>query len=220
LVTPDIGSWGQLLEWMHEQHNPKYPELDTRNDHHRHTSHLFAVYPGTQISASQTPALAAAAKVLLDARGIDESSDVREWSFAWRTSLYARLRDPENAYNMLRHFFTARNSTPNLFGLHPPVQLDGDFGVTAAIAELLLQSQAGEIELLPALPAEWPAGSVSGLRARGGYTVDLSWRDGRLVSATIKNISGTGECQVRYGNQVVKLKVAPGAKKVLNGQLQ
>lgn len=216
LVTPGIGSWGQLMEWMHEQHNPQYPELDTTNDHHRHTSHLFAVYPGTQISVTKTPALAAAAKVTLNARGIDPSSDVREWSFAWRIALYARLHDPENAYNMLRHFFTARNSSPNLFGLHPPVQLDGDFGVTAGIAEMLLQSQAGEIELLPALPAEWPAGSISGLRARGGYEVGIQWKNGKLVSATVKNVFGDGDCKVRYGEKVVELNVKRGEAKKLN----
>jgi alpha-L-fucosidase 2 len=220
LVTPGIGSWGQLLEWMHEQHNPQYPELDTRNDHHRHTSHLFAVYPGTQISVAKTPALAAAAKVLLDARGIDPGSDVREWSFAWRTALYARLRDPENAYDMLRHFFAARNSSPNLFGLHPPVQLDGDFGLTAGIAEMLLQSQAGEIELLPALPKEWPAGNISGLRARGGYEINFAWQDGKLVSATVKNVSGDRQCKVRYGDRVVGLKLKPGEAIKLNRELQ
>jgi len=220
LATPGVGSWGQLLEWMHEQHNPQSPELDTRNDHHRHTSHLFAVYPGTQITVAQTPALAAAAKVTLDARGIDSGSDVREWSFAWRASLYARLRDPENAYDMVRHFFAARNSSPNLFGLHPPVQLDGDFGITAAIAEMLLQSQTGQIELLPALPGEWPNGEISGLRARGGYEVNLAWRAGRLVSATVKNVSGDGHCQVRYGDKVVALQVKRGHAKSLNADLE
>lgn len=220
LVTPGIGSWGQLLEWMHEQHNPKYPELDTPNDHHRHTSPLFAVYPGTQISVAKTPALAAAAKVLLDARGIDPGSDVREWSFAWRTALYARLRDAENAHNMLQHFFSARNSSPNLFGLHPPVQLDGDFGITAGIAEMLLQSQAGEIELLPALPKEWPAGGISGLRARGGYEIGLKWKDGKLVSATVRNVSGDGQCRVRYGDKLVALSLKKGENKALSGELQ
>jgi len=220
LVTPGVGSWGQLMEWMHEQHNPKYPELDTTNDHHRHTSHLFAVYPGTQISATKTPELAAAAKVTLNARGIAADSDVREWSFAWRTALYARLRDPENAYDMFRHFFAARNSSPNLFGLHPPVQLDGNFGITAGIAEMLLQSQAGEIELLPALPHEWPTGRITGLRARGGYEIDIKWNDGKLASATIKNIEGSGPCQIRYGDKVVELEVKPGRSKELNSELQ
>jgi alpha-L-fucosidase 2 len=220
LATPGIGSWGQLMEWMHEQHDPKSPELDTPNDHHRHTSHLFAVYPGTQISVTQTPALAAAAKVTLDARGIDPGSDVREWSFAWRIALYGRLHDPENAYNMLRHFFAERNSSPNLFGLHPPVQLDGDFGFTAGIAELLLQSQAGEIDLLPALPKEWPAGKVTGLRARGGYQISMAWNDGKLLDATIQNVSGAGACKIRYGDKLVKLIVAEGRSKDLNSELQ
>ena len=220
LATPGIGSWGQLLEWRHELHDPKSPELDTPNDHHRHTSHLFAVYPGTQISVTKTPALAAAAKVTLDARGIDPGSDVREWSFAWRIALYARLHDPENAYNMLRHFFAERNSSPNLFGLHPPVQLDGDFGVTAGMAELLLQSQAGEIELLPALPKEWPAGKITGLRARGGYEISIAWQDGSLRTATIKNVSGDAPCRVRYGDKVVELTVARGQGKELNAELR
>jgi len=220
LVVPGVGSWGQLLEWMHEQHDPKYPELDTPKDHHRHTSHLFAVYPGTQISVIKTPELAAAAKVTLDARGIDSGSDVREWSFAWRTSLYARLRDAKSAHNMLQHFFAARNSSPNLFGLHPPVQLDGNFGITAGIAEMLLQSQAGEIELLPALPAEWPNGSISGLRARGGYEIGIIWSNGKLSGATVKNISGDGHCKVRYGDKVVDLTVKSGTTATVNAELK
>ena len=220
LVTPGVGSWGQLLEWMHEQHNSQYPELDTPNDHHRHSSHLFAVFPGAQISVTKTPALAAAAKVSLDARGIDPGSDVREWSFAWRTALYARLRDPDSAYNMFRHFFAARNSTPNLFGLHPPVQLDGNFGITAGIVEMLLQSQAGEIELLPALPKEWLTGSISGLRARGGYEIGITWKDGKLASATVKNICADGHCKVRYGDKVVDLDVKRDGTKKLNAELE
>ena len=215
LATPGVGSWGQLLEWAQELHDPKHPELDTPNDHHRHTSHLYAVYPGAQISVTRTPELAAAAKVTLNARGIDPGSDVREWSFAWRTALYARLRDPENAYDMFRHFFAARNSSPNLFGLHPPVQLDGNFGITAGVAEMLLQSQAGEIELLPALPKEWPNGSVSGLHARGGYEVSVTWKDGKLASARLKNISGDGHCKVRYGDKVMDVEVKRGATKEL-----
>ena len=127
LVTPGIGSWGQLLEWMTEKNGtnavPGSPELDTPNDHHRHTSHLFAVYPGRQISVQKTPALAKAAKVSIDARGIFSDSDVREWSFAWRTALYARLGDAEDAHHMLEQLFSDRNTCPNLFGLHPPMQI-------------------------------------------------------------------------------------------------
>jgi alpha-L-fucosidase 2 len=224
LVTPKVGSWGQLMEWMVEKKGAnaigKYPELDTPNDHHRHTSHLFAVYPGTQISASKTPELAKAAKVTLDARGIDPGSDVREWSFAWRTLLYARLRDAENAHKMLQQLLSARNTCPNLFGLHPPMQIDGNFGATAGIAEMLMQSQAGEIELLPALPAEWPTGKISGLRARGGYEVGIKWHDGKLVSVTVRNVSGDGPCNVRYGEKVVELNLNKGEAKNLDGKLQ
>lgn len=224
LVTPQVGSWGQLMEWMIEKKGtnaiPKSPELDTPNDHHRHTSHLFAVYPGTQISVTKTPELARAAKVTLDARGIAPDSDVREWSFAWRTALYARLGDAESAHKMLQQLFSSRNTCINLFGLHPPMQIDGNFGVTAGIAEMLMQSQAGEIELLPALPSEWPTGKISGLRARGGYEVSIEWKDGKLVSATVKNISGDGRCQVRYGGKVVKLALKQSASRNLDGLLQ
>jgi alpha-L-fucosidase 2 len=224
LATPGVGSWGQLLEWHTEKTGAnaiaKNPELDTPNDHHRHTSHLFAVYPGTQISVTKTPELAKAAKVSLDARGIANDSDVREWSFAWRTALYARLGDGENAHNMLQQLFSARNTCINLFGLHPPMQIDGNFVITAGIAEMLLQSQAGEIQLLPALPAAWPTGKVSGLRARGGYELGLKWQDGKLASATIKNVSGDGGVKVRYGSKLIELNLKKGEAKNLDDQLQ
>ena len=212
LVTPKIGKWGQLQEWMTDR--------DDANDHHRHTSHLFAVYPGTQISATKTPELAKAAKTSLDARGIDAGSDVREWSFAWRASLYARLRDAENAHKMLQQLFSARNTCPNLFGLHPPMQIDGNFGITAGIAEMLMQSQAGEIELLPALPQAWPAGKLSGLRARGGYEVGIKWHDGKLASALVRNVSGDGPVKVRYGSKLVSFDLKRGEGKSLNAALE
>lgn len=194
LLGPKIGKWGQLQEWMDDKDDP--------NDHHRHTSNLFAVFPGRQVSVAKTPELAKAAKVSLDARG--PTGDVREWSFAWRTALYARLHDAGDAHAMLKEFFKNRNSCLNLFGLHPPMQMDGNFGMTAAITEMLVQSHEGEINLLPALPADWAAGSVTGLRTRGGFTVDISWSNGKLVSATLHNVNGT-TCAVRYHDKLVKL---------------
>src|SRR5882724_6392542 len=207
LATPGVGSWGQLLEWMTEIHDPGSPELDTPNDHHRHTSHLFAVYPGYQIGSERTPALAAAAKVSLDARG--DTGDVREWSFAWRAALYARLQDGKDAHRELQQLFSDRNTCLNLFGMLPPMQIDGNFGITAAICEMLVQSQNDDINLLPALPKEWAAGSVHGLRARGGFVVNLDWSGGKLTSAMIHSLAG-GTCRVRYGDITNEVTIRKG----------
>jgi len=221
LAGPRIGSWGQLLEWLDEK---KDPVLDTPQDTHRHVSHLFALFPGRQIGPVQTPELARAARRTLEARG-DAGTG---WSMAWKMAFWARLHDGDRAYRMLRGvlaapgaraseqagIFSEHNNAggtyPNMLDAHPPFQIDGNFGATAAIAEMLLQSQAGEIHLLPALPKSWPTGSVKGLRARGGYVVDIAWRDGQLVDASVRGLSGAGRVKVRYGARVIDAAIEQG----------
>ena len=209
LVVPKIGKWGQLQEWMEDRDDP--------NDHHRHTSHLYAVFPGQQINLVKTPELAAAAKKSLLARG--DTGDVREWSFAWRTALFARLHDGDNAHKQLIHLLSTDATLPNLIGNHPPQQWDGNFGITAGITEMLLQSHEDEIALLPALPPVWSVGSVTGLRARGGFTVEMHWAKGALTSAAIHSTNGTA-CQVRAGSKVAQVKLKPGETVHLNAEME
>jgi alpha-L-fucosidase 2 len=202
-----IGQYGQLQEWNKDWDDP--------NDKHRHLSHLFGLYPGSQINPATTPELAAAAKQSLIFRG-DVSTG---WSMAWKINWWARLQDGNHAYKILSDAFTYIDPTvtrdamsgggtyPNLFDAHPPFQIDGNFGATAGFTEMLLQSHNGELALLPALPDAWKNGSIRGIKGRGNFTVAIDWKEGKLSKATIVAVLG-GPCRISAPYPIKVIEVA------------
>lgn len=218
LLGPQVGRWGQLQEWM--------DDVDDSTDHHRHNSHLFAVHPGKQISPVKTPEWAQAAKKSLDSRGNVSTG----WSTAWKMNIYARLLDGNRSYQLLRTllkpvpvertaFSFDGGLYPNLFDAHTPFQIDGNFGYSAGVAEMLLQSHLGEIHLLPALPDAWQQGTVRGLVARGNVLVDITWEKGQLVNATLKAATSDAY-KIRYGQHVKMIRLLAGKEYILNLDLK
>lgn len=199
LPKPKIGKYGQIQEWLED--------YDEEEPGHRHISHLFALYPGKQISRGTTPDLVNAAKVTLERR-LQSGGGHTGWSRAWIINMWARLEQGEVAYQHILELLKS-STLPNLFDNHPPFQIDGNFGGTAGIAELLLQSHNDALHLLPALPKEWKTGRVSGLKARGGFEVDLSWDMGEVKEAVIHSLKGEN-CVVLFNNKRTEFETTAG----------
>ena len=192
LVPYKIGRYGQLMEWSED--------IDDPTDEHRHVNHLFGLFPGHTISPLTTPDLAAASRVVLEHRGDGATG----WSMGWKLNLWAHLLDGNHSYKLFRNLLS-HGTLDNLWDSHPPFQIDGNFGGTSGITEMLMQSNNGTIHLLPAIPDVWQEGSVKGIRARGNYTVDITWTNGSLTSAIIHSGSD-GRCNIHYDGKTVTIK--------------
>jgi alpha-L-fucosidase 2 len=211
-IAPNqIGRFGQLQEWLQDK--------DDTSNRHRHVSHLWGLYPGSEINYDETPKLVDAARQSLLYRG-DAATG---WSLGWKINFWARFKDGDHAFKLIQLLMSpatnGAGSYPNLFDAHPPFQIDGNFGGAAGIGELLLQSHTKYIDLLPALPSAWPDGEIKGIKARGGFELNIKWKKGKLEEAVILSTAGN-KCQVRYGAKEISVSTEKGKQYRLNGQLE
>jgi alpha-L-fucosidase 2 len=211
-IAPDhIGKHGQLQEWLEDKDDP--------NDKHRHVSHLWAVYPGSEINWDEKPTFMKAAQESLIERG-DAATG---WSLGWKINLWARFKDGDHSYKLLQMLLSpvagGAGSYPNLFDAHPPFQIDGNFGGSAGIGEMLVQSHTKYLDLLPALPTAFATGNVHGIGARGGFQLNMKWANGKLVQVQILSKAGAN-CLLRYGTKTISFKTTKGKTYTLNGELK